>query len=79
MVFGKGFHLADGGLEIDIRELIRSFAHVLESEVISLEKLEVIDAELDNASNLEVGVHQVPAFALVVVLLPLKEFATPDA
>lgn len=79
MVFGKGFHLADGGLEIDIRELIRSFAHVLESEVISLEKLEVIDAELDNASNLEVGVHQVPAFALVIVLLPLQEFATPDA
>lgn len=79
MVFGKGFHLADGGLEIDIRELIRSFAHVLESEVISLEKLEVIDAELDNAPNLEVGVHQVPAFALVVVLLPLQEFASPDA
>jgi hypothetical protein len=79
VVFGKGLHLADGGLDIDIREFIRSFAHVLESEVISLEQLEVIDAELDDASNLEVGVQQVSAFTLVVVFLPLQEFASPDA
>jgi hypothetical protein len=79
VVFGEGLHFCDGGLEIGIRELVRSFAHVLEGEVIGLEELEVIDAELDDASNLEVGVQKVPAFTLVVVLLPLQEFAAPDA
>lgn len=78
MIFGEGLHLTDGGLEIDIREFIRSFTHVLESEVIGFEELEVIDTKLDNASNLEVSIHQVSAFILVIVFFPLKEFASPD-
>lgn len=71
MVFGEGLDFVESGCDVDFGELVRTFLHVLQRKVIGFEQLEVVDAQLHDASDLEVAVDQVPSLRFVLVLLPL--------
>lgn len=66
-------------VDIDIWEFVRSFSHVLEGEVISLEKLEIVDTELHYWTDLEIGVNEVSSICFGLLFLALKEFSSPNA
>lgn len=76
MIGRQSLDFVDGSLQIGLRELIWPVSHVLNSEVVSLEKLEGVRAELNYPTNLEVSVNHVSA--IQSLLLPLHILASPN-
>jgi len=48
VAFAQAFNLVEGTFYADFRELVSSFSHVVDGEVISLEELEVVDTETND-------------------------------
>jgi hypothetical protein len=75
----KVLDFVDSSGEIDLGELLGSLFHILDSEIVSLEKLECINVDLDQSSDLKIGVSDISLFLRVVMLLSFKELSSPDA
>ena len=48
VVFSQSFQLAQDRFNANFRIFVRSLSHVVDSEVISFQKLEVVDAKANN-------------------------------
>lgn len=56
-VSGLGFELVKGSLNADLWELLGSLSHVVDGEVVGLQKLEVIGSQVHYRSNLEISIQ----------------------
>ena len=79
MLRRQGLNLAKSVSQVNFRELVRSFLHVAYSKVIGLKELEGKSSQLDDTTNLEIMVLNVPLLSYFLMSLPLHELATPNA